>query len=151
MKHILSVLIPALLLFSCDPCTDCDPFNYEPTVELQFVRVEIEDEVKKNTIITNPLIYWDNVSGFLEFKEGINKFPVPLSYTDMQSEYTMVMEGIMFSLVLDYDLEKQFDANRRVIIRALNIDSVSHTFDSLVFKCGSFGCVDKQTSITCYF
>jgi hypothetical protein len=152
VKYIFNpFLLLIFVITACDPCTDCGPLAYEPTVELSFVDAEIADELLVETVATDLTIYWENVSSLLEFEEGETAFIAPLSYLESESEYTVTINGTDYSLVLDYVLDKQLDINRRIIYRALNIDSVSHSFDSLVFECGSFGCLDKQTVITCYF
>jgi hypothetical protein len=152
MKYIaIPILLLLLLITACDPCTGCGPLEYEPTVTLEFVDAAIVDENITETVTSDVSIYWENVASVLAFEEGETAFITPLSYLENQSDYTISIGGTDYNLSLGYELDKQQDVNRRILFRALNIDSVSHSFDSLVFDCGSFGCLDKETTITCYF
>jgi len=156
VRTFLSYIALFILLTACDPCRDCGPVVYEPTVELIFKNAEIvlnqdlEEEIDITTA-TDVTIFWDEAAAFVPFEEGTEAFVTPLSNQTDGSSYSVDIDGVPFQLSLAFDVFHELDVDHRMLVRARSIEAVSHSFDSLVFTCQTVECFDKETTITCYF
>lgn len=141
-----------ILAGACDPCRDCGPLTYEPTVALIFVDAELdEDEEIKETIASDVTIFWAELAAEIPFEEGLKEFDTPLSNSTNGSTYSIGIGEASYQLALTYEVFRELDVDRRMLVRAQNIQAESHSFDSLVFSCNTVDCLDKETTITCYF
>jgi len=151
-----SFIVLVVLLAACDPCRDCGPLVYEPTVELIFVDAEIvlnddEEEEIEETTAKDVTIFWEEADAQLTFEEGIEEFMTPLSNQSNGSTYTITIGEVSHELALTYEVFRELDVDRRMLVRAGFIEASAHSFDSLVFTCKTVDCLDKETTITCYF
>jgi hypothetical protein len=156
VRTVISYIALFILLVACDPCRDCGPVVYEPTVELIFkdaeivVNADLEEEMEVTTA-TDVSIFWEEVAAQVPFEEGTEAFVTPLSNQSDGSSYTVDIEGVPYQLSLSFEVYRELDVDHRMLVRARGIEAVSHSFDSLVFTCNTVDCLDKETTITCYF
>ena len=150
-SSILPFLILVVVLWACDPCTDCRPVDREPTVSLVFIDEEGADVLIDKVQIVNTGL--DTV-----FESGIASYDAPLHYQSEETELNIISGTDEFSMTIAYDLFDEIDLDHRVLRRAQNIEVKSFSFDSLTVSCDSvnFDCdtglvLDKETIITCYF
>ena len=156
MRSFLSFILLVILVAACDPCRDCGPLVYEPTVELIFVDAEIvlnddEEEELEETTATAVTIFWEEADAQLTFEEGSKAFVTPLSNQSNGSTYSITIGETTHELALTYEVFRELDVDRRMLVRAGFIAAATHSFDSLVFTCKTVDCMDKETTITCYF
>ncbi|MBV6646730.1 MAG: hypothetical protein KI790_14835 [Cyclobacteriaceae bacterium] len=80
-------------------------------------------------------------------------FPLEVSLDPLinVTTYRFHIDNEDFFITLGYDLFESVDVERNIALRAGNIDTLAHTFDSLDIDCANPDCFDNETTITCYY
>jgi len=154
-KCVLAVVLLSLIS-ACDPCTGCGSVTYDPTVELIFVDVnlvltETNEVVKTETKATEVTIFWEDLGVEIPTTSGKTTFSAPLRNQATTSNYSFGLSDNTYMLGLSYDLFSELDIDHRMLVRASFIEATAHSFDSVAIACLTPDCLDKQTTLTCYY
>jgi len=87
------------------------------------------------------------------YQDSATLWTLPLSYTVSFDQYLITIRAVTDTLELDYEVFREMDSKRNVLIRAKNIELVSFTknlIDSVKTNCGDH-CTDENTTFTIYF
>ncbi|MEQ8471837.1 MAG: hypothetical protein RIC35_11655 [Marinoscillum sp.] len=103
--------------------------------------------------LSEVLLVTNNINLF--FEDSMKSFSLPLLIGEVGSEqetsYRVIIVEDTFYISLQYSSYETVDAARVARIRTRNIDTVSHSFDSLNINCRTADCLSDETTLTVYF
>lgn len=85
------------------------------------------------------------------FEDSMRQFGLPLLLAESRTSFQISIAGEQYSIAYTYDTYETVDAARRVQVKARNLDTVAHSFDSLVINCRTEECISDETTVTAYF
>ncbi|MFY0606913.1 MAG: hypothetical protein JXR10_09360 [Cyclobacteriaceae bacterium] len=131
-------------------------------IAAQAIRIlldSIDDEYQATlSTINNGSVQLQNVT-LLEngavavFEDSMTLFSLPLLFENglTQTTFEITIDGNKYNLSFAYERSESIDEYRRARITAFNLDTVSHTFDSLTVSCATSQCISDETTVTAYF
>jgi hypothetical protein len=87
----------------------------------------------------------------LDYPDSTSLFRLPLLLATGQSTYEIQIGDSTYTIAFQYDTYEAIDDARIARIRAVNLDTIYHTFDSLVISCQTNQCISDETTVTAYF
>lgn len=90
----------------------------------------------------------------ITYEDSAKAYGLPLLLYDEnsgQTSYQLEIADQLYEIAFSYDLYVTVDGARRVFKGALNLDTISHSFDSLIVTCRTSECKSNETTITAYF
>ncbi len=86
-----------------------------------------------------------------DYPDSTSSFRFPLLLATEQSTYVFQIGDSTYTIAFQYDTYEAIDDARIARIRAVNLDTIYQTFDSLVISCQTNQCISDETTVTAYF
>ncbi|MFT6865833.1 MAG: hypothetical protein ACJA08_000659 [Cyclobacteriaceae bacterium] len=86
------------------------------------------------------------------YSESATLYSLPLIMQNANlTTFLIDLKGKSDTISFQYITELNVDEERRIEMQAYNIDTVSYTYDSLLFECNSSKCKSNEVLVTVYF
>ncbi|MEP1891338.1 MAG: hypothetical protein ABJJ14_06700, partial [Cyclobacteriaceae bacterium] len=87
-----------------------------------------------------------------EYADSSTLYNLPLLMQEYNfTTFLIDLDGERDTISFSYTTDLEVDEERRVKMRAYNIDTVSYTYDSLLFECNTSECLSNEVLVTIYF
>jgi hypothetical protein len=94
----------------------------------------------------------DESGNSVEYADSATLYNLPLLMQDYDmTTFLIDLDGKRDTIVFSYITDIDVDTERKVKLRAYNIDTVSYTYDSLLFECNTSQCLSNEVLVTVYF
>lgn len=119
--------------------------------ELKTFLTEIETTILSGNVRVDNLSILENSSQESYTDSAlIYSFPLLMQGFDITT-FAIDIEDKKDTISFSYTTDLFVDTQRRVEMRAFNIDTVSYTYDSLIFECNTSECLSNEVLVTVYF
>ena len=87
-----------------------------------------------------------------EYADSSTTYNLPLLMQDYNfTTFLIDLDGNRDTISFSYITDLEVDEERRIKMRAYNIDTVSYSYDSLLFECNTSECLSNEVLVTIYF
>lgn len=121
------------------------------TEEIEDYLTDIQSIILSGSVLVDYVEIFENGS-LLEYEDSAESYSVPLLMQGYDfTTFIIKIEEKIDTISFSYTTELFTDTERKVEMRAYNIDTLGYTYDSLIFECNTSECLSNEVSVTTYF